>query len=206
MDLGIKADYYAGLRDRRRSTAEFGRRATRARAVGLRLIPNPEQQPLLQHRAGRRSARRRRDKDHDRDAHRIRTPAQTTTTITETTKFDRDFLVSAQVGWVLDHRSPSASACSTPPAASARDYKLNDRHRASPAKRSTSARGATTNPHLRLLGEYIVRNEKPQHAAAVRHQRRRQPAQRHGRSVFGGGIRWRDEDLEVSAGQHSGRT
>ena len=87
MDLGIKADYYAGPRATAKSTAcrRVGR-ATRASAVGLRLVPNPERNRFYNIELADDPRGKRARQDARRDAHESRPPGESTTIVTETTQ------------------------------------------------------------------------------------------------------------------------
>ncbi|HEX7192933.1 MAG TPA: hypothetical protein VF381_15295, partial [Thermoanaerobaculia bacterium] len=53
------------------------------------------------------------------------------------------------------------------------------------------------NPHLRFTGQYVVRNETPKTPLIFVSGGLDDPLNKNGRSfTFGGGIRWRDDDLK----------
>jgi phospholipid/cholesterol/gamma-HCH transport system substrate-binding protein len=103
LDLGMKADYYAGLDQPKDSSKALDAGNGRS-AVTLRLIPNPERNRFYNLELVDDPRGKRRDKVFEETVTDPATGASKTT-ITKETKFDRDFLISAQAGWTLNPMS-----------------------------------------------------------------------------------------------------
>jgi phospholipid/cholesterol/gamma-HCH transport system substrate-binding protein len=196
MDLGIKADYYAGLSD---ETDEDGVKtvngASRS-AVGLRLVPNPERNRFYNIELADDPRGRKREKTQVETRTNPAT-GQSETIVTETTKYDRDFLISAQAGWVLDDLSLRVGLFDSTGGVGA-DYQWNDRLRVT-GEAFDFGQKRDDNPHLRLTGEYVFRHEKP-HSPQLFVTSGVDNALNDTAFIFGGGLRWRDEDLKYLIG------
>lgn len=195
MDLGIKGEYYAGMSAQRVDGVEVSEGAARA-TVGLRLIPNPERNRFYNvelHDDPRGTK-------NDKVTVETRTdPATgaTQTIITEKTRYERDFLISAQAGWALDNLALRVGLFDSTGGVGA-DYTWNDRIRFTGEAFDFGGK-RDDQPHLRLFSEYIVRKEKPHTPLLFVTGGVDNPL--NDLSVtFGGGIRWRDEDLKYLLG------
>lgn len=195
MDLGIKADYYAGLNQTEIDGVKVNEGNARS-TVGLRLVPNPENNRFYNVELA----------DDPRGRKRVKTVVETktdpatgisNTLITEQTKYDRDFLISAQAGWVLDDLAVRVGLFDSTGGVGA-DYKYNDRLRVS-GEAFDFGKKRDDNPHLRLMGEYIFRHEKP-HTPQLFVTSGIDNPLNDTSFIFGGGIRWRDEDLKYLLG------
>lgn len=195
MDLGIKADYYAGLSDNEVDGVKTVEGSTRS-AVGLRLVPNPERNRFYNIELADDPHGRKREKTQIETRTNPAT-GESSTIVTETTKFDRDFLISAQAGWVLDDLSLRVGLFDSTGGVGA-DYRLSDRLRVT-GEAFDFGKKRDDLPHLRLLGEYIFRHEKP-HTPQLFLSTGVDNALNDTAFVFGGGIRWRDEDLKYLIG------
>jgi phospholipid/cholesterol/gamma-HCH transport system substrate-binding protein len=195
MDLGIKADYYAGLSQAEEDgvrTVNGNSRST----VGLRLIPNPDRNRFYNIELADDPRGRKREKTQVETRTNPATGASETI-VTETTKYDRDFLISAQAGWVLDDLSVRIGLFDSTGGVGA-DYRLNDRVRVT-GEAFDFGQKRDDNPHVRLSGEYIFRHEKP-HTPQLFVTSGVDNALNDTAFIFGGGIRWRDEDLKYLIG------
>ncbi len=200
MDLGIKADYYAGLSDTAREIdgvqTEFGKGNSRS-TLGLRLVPNPDINRFYNIELSDDPRGKRRDKVNV-DTRTNPATGQSETIVTESRRFERDFLVSGQVGWQLDPALAVRLGLFDNTGGIGADYKLNDRIRVTGEVFDFGQR-RDDNPHIRLFGEYTIRQEKA-----------RTPrlfvtggidnALNDTAFTFGGGVRWRDEDLKYLLG------
>jgi len=195
MDLGIKADYYAGLSDEEVDGVKTNEGSARS-AVGLRLVPNPERNRFYNIELADDPRGRKRDKTQVETRTNPAT-GESTTIVTETTKYDRDFLISAQAGWVLDDLSVRVGLFDSTGGVGA-DYRLSDRLRVT-GEAFDFGKKRDDLPHLRLLGEYVFRHEKP-HSPQLFLSTGVDNALNDTAFVFGGGIRWRDEDLKYLIG------
>jgi phospholipid/cholesterol/gamma-HCH transport system substrate-binding protein len=195
MDLGIKADYYAGLSDSEFDGVKTVEGSSRS-AIGLRLVPNPERNRFYNIELADDPRGRKREKTQIETRTNPAT-GESSTIVTETTKFDRDFLISAQAGWVLDDLSLRVGLFDSTGGVGA-DYKLSDRLSVT-GEAFDFGKKRDDLPHLRLLGEYVFRHEKP-HTPQLFLSTGVDNALNDTAFVFGGGIRWRDDDLKYLLG------
>ncbi|HYC62985.1 MAG TPA: MlaD family protein [Thermoanaerobaculia bacterium] len=196
MDLGIKADYYAGLSE---ETEENGVKTVNGNSrstVGLRLVPNPDRNRFYNIELADDPRGRKREKTFVETRTNPATGVSETI-ITETTKYDRDYVISAQAGWVLDDLSVRVGLFDSTGGVGA-DYKLNDRIRVT-GEAFDFGQKRDDNPHFRVLGEYIFRHEKP-HSPTLFVTSGVDNPLNDTAFIFGGGIRWRDEDLKYLIG------
>ena len=122
---------------------------------------------------------------------------ETTTIVTETTKYDRDFLISAQAGWVLDDLALRVGLFDSTGGVGA-DYRFNDRIRVTGEAFDFGGK-RDDNPHVRLFGEYTFRQEKPETPRLFITSGIDNPLNDTA-FIIGGGIRWRDDDLKYLLG------
>ncbi len=195
MDLGINTDYYAGLGTQEVGGVETTTGSARA-AIGLRLVPNPERNRFYNIELADDPRGRKRDKlfvETKTDA----TTGQQTTTVTQTTKYDRDYVISAQAGWNLDDLAVRVGLFDSTGGVGA-DYRFNDRLRVT-GEAFDFGKKRDNAPHLRLLGEYVFRKET-EHTPQLFVRSGIDNPLNDTSFVFGGGIRWRDEDLKYLLG------
>ena len=195
LDLGIKADYYAGLSPQVIDGIETSDGSTRA-AIGLRLTPDPARNRFYNIELADDPRGTKRDKVTVETRTNPAT-GQSETIVTEQTKYDRDFVISAQAGWVLDELALRVGLFDSTGGVGA-DYQWNDRIRVT--GEAFDFGGKRDNlPHLRLFGEYVVRKEQP-HTPLLFVTSGVDNALNDVAFTFGGGIRWRDEDLKYLLG------
>lgn len=195
MDLGIKADYYAGLSDEKVDGVQTVEGSARS-AVGLRLIPNPDRNRFYNIELADDPRGRKREKTQIETRTNPST-GESTTIVTETTKYDRDFVLSAQAGWVLDDLSLRVGLFDSTGGVGA-DYRMSDRLSVT-GEAFDFGKKRDDNPHIRLFGEYVFRHEKP-HTPQLFVTSGVDNPLNDTAFVFGGGIRWRDEDLKYLIG------
>ena len=194
MDLGIKADYYAGMEP---AGEELDDIAGNSRtAVGIRLRPNPERNrfyniELSDDPRGNRS-----------DEVKVETITDSATGVTRTIttrerKFERDYVISAQAGWLLDNIALRVGLFDSAGGVGA-DYKFNDRLMVTGEAFDFGGK-RDDNPHLRVFGEYTFRREKPESPRLFVTSGVDNPLNDVA-IIFGGGIRWRDDDLKYLMG------
>jgi phospholipid/cholesterol/gamma-HCH transport system substrate-binding protein len=194
MDLGINSDYYAGLNQ---PSGPAGDLAGNSRsAISLRLNPNPEHNRFYNIELADSPRGRKREKVFEET---VTNPAtgESTTTVTKETKFDRDFLVSAQVGWNLQPLVVRLGLIDSTGGAGV-DYRYSERISAT-AEAFDFSKRYDNQPHLRLYGEYTFRKEKP-HTPALFVRSGIDNPLNDTSFTFGGGIRWRDDDLKYLLG------
>jgi len=193
LDLGINADYYAGLQQNSPAEDLFG---TSRSAVSLHLVPNPDKNRFYHVELANTPFGHRRDKVVEET---ITNPATglSSTTITKQTKFDQGFVASAQVGWNLQPLVVRLGLIDSTGGAGV-DYKYNDRISAT-AEAFDFSKRYDNQPHLRLYGEYVFRSEKANTPAIFVRSGIDNPFNQTA-FTFGGGIRWRDDDLKYLLG------
>jgi phospholipid/cholesterol/gamma-HCH transport system substrate-binding protein len=190
LDLGMKADYYAGLSSK---VENVGSITSHSRAaVTLRLIPNPERNRFYNVELADDPAGKRRDKVTDLTLTDPNTGRSTTTVITET-RFERGFLVSAQAGWSLQPMAVRIGLFDSTGGAGV-DYRFNDRIRVT-GEAFDFGKRRDNNPHLRLYGQYVLRQERP-NTPMLFLSSGVDNVLNDTAFTFGGGIRWRDDDLK----------
>jgi len=193
LDLGVKAEYLAGAKTTQ-DGIDFNSRSRST--VTLRLIPNTERNRFYNIELADDPTGRKKEKD----VIQIVTDPSTGlshTTITHETRFDRAYKVSAQAGWLLDNLGVRVGLFDSTGGVGA-DYQLNKRIRFTGEAFDFGQR-YDNNPHIRLLGEYIVRLEKP-NTPRIFVTSGVDNALNHTAFIFGGGIRWRDDDLKYLLG------
>jgi phospholipid/cholesterol/gamma-HCH transport system substrate-binding protein len=194
LDLGLNGDYYAGLPSQQDGGDKLGNSRS---AVWLRLTPNPERNRFYNIELADTPFGKRNDKTIEET---ITNPAtgQSQTTITHQTKFDRSFLISAQAGWNLKPFAVRLGMIDSTGGAGV-DYFYNNRIRFTGEAFDFGHRSADSNPHLRLYGEYVFRQEKPT-TPTIFIRSGVDNVLNHTAFTLGGGIRWRDDDLKYLLG------
>jgi phospholipid/cholesterol/gamma-HCH transport system substrate-binding protein len=195
MDVAIKGDYYAGQSTKSNDQlVNFG--GNSRSAVQLHLIPNPERNRFYNLELVDDPRGRRQDKVFQET---VTDPAtgQSTTKVTTELKYDRSFLVNAQAGWNLDRYAVRIGLFDSTGGAGL-DYKFNNRLRVS-GEAFDFGKRRDPNPHLRVSGEYIVRQEKARTPQIFVTSGLDNPLNDTA-IIFGGGIRWRDDDLKYLIG------
>ncbi len=194
LDLGLNGDYYAGLPAQQDGNGKLGNSRS---AVWLRLNPNPEHNRFYNIELADTPYGKRRDKTIEET---VTNPAtgQSQTTITQQTRFDRSFLVSAQAGWTIAPFAVRLGMIDSSGGAGV-DYFFNNRIRATGEVFDFGHRSGENNPHVRLFGEYVFRQEKPT-TPTIFIRSGVDNVLNHTAFTFGGGIRWRDDDLKYLLG------
>lgn len=194
MDIGINSDYYAGLNKGLDAGSDLS--GNSRSAFSLRLNPNPEHNRFFNIELADSPRGRKREKVFEET---ITDPAtgKSTTTVTKETKFDRDFLLSAQVGWNLQPLVVRLGLIDSTGGAGV-DYRYSDRISAT-AEAFDFSKRYDNQPHFRLYGEYVFRKEQP-HTPALFVRSGVDNPLNDTAFTFGGGIRWRDEDLKYLLG------
>jgi phospholipid/cholesterol/gamma-HCH transport system substrate-binding protein len=193
LDLGVNADYYAGLQPSGPAEDLFG---TSRSAVSIHLVPNPDINRFYHVELANTPFGHRRDKVVEET---ITNPATgvSSTTITKQTKFDQGFVASAQVGWNLQPLVLRLGLIDSTGGAGV-DYKYNDRLSAT-AEAFDFSKRYDNQPHLRVYGEYVFRRETPRTPAIFLRSGIDNPFNQTA-FTLGGGIRWRDDDLKYLLG------
>ncbi|HEV8661350.1 MAG TPA: MlaD family protein [Thermoanaerobaculia bacterium] len=194
MDLGLKADYMAGLNKEQNGIKNFG--GSSRSAATLRLIPNVDRNRFYNIELADDPRGRKREKD---TILTVTNPATgiTTTTITHETRFDRDFRITAQAGWLLDNLGLRVGLIDNTGGVGA-DYQFNPRVRLTGEAFDFGQR-YDNSPHFRAYGEYTLRREKPKTPRLFVTAGVDNPLNDVAFTI-GGGIRWRDDDLKYLLG------
>ena len=193
LDLGMKADYYAGLPKDAEGVDNVG--GNSRAAITVNLIPNPERNRFYHVELADDPLGKRRDKTTllttiDPSGH------STTTTVVES-RLEPGFVVSAQAGWSLQPFNVRLGLFDSTGGAGV-DYRLSDRIRLTGEAFDFGGR-RDNNPHLRFYGEYVVRREKPRTPLLFISSGVDNPLNNTAFTI-GGGIRWRDDDLKYLLG------
>lgn len=191
MDLGIASNYYVGLNQDPNTEFEGNSRS----GVQLRLNPNPEGNRFYNIEMNDDPAGKRNDKITTLTT--IDPNGVETTTTTRQTKYERDFLLSAQAGWQLDELALRVGIFDSTGGVGA-DYDLNERIRLT-GEAFDFGKRRNDQPHLRVQGRYELRHEKPNFPAIFLTTGVDNPLNDTA-FTFGGGIRWRDDDLKYLIG------
>jgi len=194
LDLGMNSDYYAGLPKSQNGIENIG--GNSRAAVMLRLTPNPERNRFYNIELADDPRGRQRDNVYQVTTTDAAT-GLTSTTITHETSYDRNFLISAQAGWHFGPYDARLGLIDST-GGGAVDYKFNDRIRLTGEAFDFGAR-YDNNPHLRMYGEYTLRNEKTNAPQLFFRSGIDNPLN-HKAFIFGAGIRWRDDDLKYLLG------
>jgi phospholipid/cholesterol/gamma-HCH transport system substrate-binding protein len=189
MDVGIRADYYAGLK--KQSNAAQTISGSSRSELSLRIIPNPERNRFYNVVLA-----------DDPRGHRVEKVFETTvtnpngtstTTTTHEVRFDRNFLISAQAGWALGDFGVRLGLFDNTGGAGV-DWRYNDRLRVTGEAFDFGGK-RDDKPHFRGFAEYIIRKETPRTPTIFVTTGFDNPLNDRA-FVIGGGIRWRDDDLK----------
>lgn len=193
LDLGIKGDYYAGLPSTLNGAEKIG--GNSRAAVMLNLTPNPERNRFYRLEMADDPFGQRHDKTTLLTT--IDANGNSTTTTLKETRLERGFLVSAQAGWSLQPFSVRLGLFDSTGGAGL-DWRFNDRISVTGEAFDFGGR-RDNNPHVRLYGEYIFRRETPRTPMLFVSSGVDNPLNKTA-FTFGGGIRWRDDDLKYLLG------
>ena len=192
MDVGIKGDYYAGLKPDSETNTITGNARSE---VMLRINPNPEHNRFYNIVLADDPRGHRVDKVFENT---VTAPnGTTTTTVTRETKFDRNFLVSAQAGWMLGDFGVRLGLFDNTGGGGI-DYRFNDRIRLT-TEAFDFGKKRDDKPHIRGFAEYIVRKETPRTPTIFVTSGFDNPLNDKAFTI-GAGIRWRDDDLKYLIG------
>jgi|ERR1051326_3896280 phospholipid/cholesterol/gamma-HCH transport system substrate-binding protein len=192
MDIGIKSDYYAGLKQ----DEEAGNIAGNARSeVMLRINPNPDRNRFYNIVLADDPRGHRVDKTFETTV--TQPNGTSTTTITQETKFDRNFLVSAQAGWALGDFGVRIGLFDNTGGGGI-DYRYNDRIRVT-GEAFDFGKKRDSKPHIRGFAEYVIKKETPRTPAIFVTSGFDNPLNDKSFTI-GAGIRWRDDDLKYLLG------
>jgi phospholipid/cholesterol/gamma-HCH transport system substrate-binding protein len=199
MDLGINANYMAGLSpgEEVQGIRQAGFEGNSRSTVGMRLVTNPDTNRFYNIELSDDPRGKRRDKINV-DTRTNPATGESETIVTENTRFERGFLLSGQVGWQLDPALAVRVGLFDSTGGIGADYRLNDRLVVTGEAFDFGQR-RDDNPHIRLMGEYTIRKEKPR-TPRLFLTTGVDNALNDTAFLLGGGVRWRDEDLKYLLG------
>jgi phospholipid/cholesterol/gamma-HCH transport system substrate-binding protein len=189
MDVGINSAYYAGLQ-KDALTNEVG--GNSRSEVMLRITPDPEKNRFYNIVLADDPRGSRQDRVYEQIVTDPNSGASTTT-ITHAIKYDRNFLISAQAGWHLNQFGVRIGMIDSTGGVGL-DYKMSDRISVT-GEAFDFGKKRDEKPHLRMEVEYVVRNEKARTPLIFLRAGVDNPLNDTA-FVFGGGVRWRDDDLK----------
>lgn len=195
LDLGMKGDYYAGLHHDEPQIGTDGTSNSRSEVM-VRINPNPERNRFYNIVVADDPRGKRRDQTFE-DVVTDPVTGQTSTIQRQETRYTRDLVVSAQAGWMLGDFNVRLGLIDNTGGGGV-DYRWNDRLRFTGEAFDFGGR-RDAKPHVRLFSEYVVRREKPRTPQIFFSTGYDDPLNR-GAVTFGGGIRWRDDDLKYLIG------
>jgi len=195
LDLGVKADYYAGLQQVQPDHAQHIGTNSRA-ALQVRLTPDPARNRFYNIEVAEDPKGRRHDRTDD---YTFTDPdtGRTFNVVRNQTTFDRGLLVSAQAGWNLTPFAVRLGLFDSTGGAGV-DYTFNHRIRVT-GEAFDFGKSRDPNPHLRLYGEYIFRQEK-KNTPLIFLSTGVDNVFNDRAFTIGGGVRWRDDDLKYLLG------
>lgn len=193
LDLGMKAEYLAGA-ETKRDGLDLNSRSRST--VQVRLFPNVQRNRFYNIELADDPTGRKREKEI---IDTVTDPATgaTHTTVTHETRYDQALRISAQAGWLLDNLGLRVGLFDNTGGIGA-DYQWNKRIRVTGEAFDFGQR-YDNNPHIRLLGEYTLRMEKPK-TPKIFVTSGVDNALNHTAFIIGAGIRWRDDDLKYLLG------
>ncbi|HKS24698.1 MAG TPA: MlaD family protein [Thermoanaerobaculia bacterium] len=195
LDLGMNADYYAGLPKQQAGLESLS--GNSRSAIWLRLSPNPtENNRFYNVELADTPNGHQKDKIFETTTLDPAT-GTSSTTITKETQFDRNFVISAQAGWHLGAVDARVGLIDSTGGGGV-DLHWNRRLTLTGEAFDFSER-YDKNPHLRLFGEYTLRQAKPKTPLIFIRSGIDNPFNNTA-FIVGAGIRWRDDDLKYLLG------
>lgn len=195
LDLGMNADYYAGLPKQQAGLESLS--GNSRSAIWLRLSPNPTENNRF-YNVELADTPNGHQKDKVFETTTLDPVTGTSsTTITKETQFDRNFVISAQAGWHLGAVDARVGLIDSTGGGGV-DLHWNRRLTLTGEAFDFSER-YDKNPHLRLFGEYTLRQAKPKTPLIFIRSGIDNPFNNTA-FIVGAGIRWRDDDLKYLLG------
>ncbi|MFZ2490935.1 MAG: MlaD family protein [Thermoanaerobaculia bacterium] len=195
MDLSVKADYFAGLgaREIEGVTSIGGNSRT---VVGLKIRPNVEKNRFFNVEMSDDPRGQRQDKIVVETQTNPAT-GESTTNVTTTAKFERNFLLSAQAGWKLNDVSVRIGLFDSSGGIGA-DVDMSEKLRFT-GELFDFGKRRDDKPHARVFAEYRFRQER-ENTPQLFLSSGVDNLMNDTAFMFGGGIRWRDDDLKYLLG------
>lgn len=191
MDAAIRSEYLVGFDP----DPETGFDSSTRTSVALNIRPNPETNRFFL--VGVTDDPRGEQKEKVTETTVIQPDGTSATTIERETRYERDFLISAQAGWQLDELALRAGLVDGFGGVGA-DYDVNERIRVSAESFDFGGQRAD-NPQLRFWGRYVFRRETPE-TPSLFVTTGADDLLNDVAWTFGGGIRWNEDDLKYLLG------
>lgn len=190
LDLGLRGEYLMGSND-----DEFPFEGRTRSGVTVALRPNPELNRFYNIELMDDPMGKRREKVTETTT--TDSLGSSTTVTTRQVRYDRDFLVSAQAGWHLNQFDLRLGLIDSVGGIGA-DVNLGDRIKVTGEAFDFGGR-YDDQPHFRVRGQYVIRKEKKDFPLVFVTTGIDNPLNETS-FLFGGGIRWRDDDLKYLLG------
>jgi phospholipid/cholesterol/gamma-HCH transport system substrate-binding protein len=193
LELGISGEYQAGLDE---VDPDIGFDGNTRTAVTAMIVPNIEDNNFFHLEVVDTPRGQRRDKITERT---VTDPAtgEHQTLITRETRLEQDYLWSVQAGWRFEDLALRAGLIESTGGIGA-DYDVNNRLRLT-GEAFDFGEKYNEDPYLRLVGRYTLFRES-KNSPLVFVSTGVDNILNDNSYVFGGGIRWRDEDLKYLLG------
>lgn len=197
LDLGMKGDYYPSMNhDNQPPIGAHDEQSNTRSELMVRINPNPERNRFYNIVLADDPRGKRQDKTYETV---ITDPitGEKHLVIAQESKYSRDLVFSAQAGWMLGDFNVRLGLFDNT-GGGGLDYRWNDRLRVTGEAFDFGGR-VDGKPHVKLFGEYVLRREKPRTPQIFLSTGYDNPLNK-GTVTFGGGIRWRDDDLKYLIG------
>lgn len=188
--LDVRSEYYVG-----REEQDVGFGGNSRSTLNAFIVPNPERNRFLL--AGVADDPRGKKKEKITETTVIDASGVESTTVERQTKYEREFLLTAQAGWRLEDFDIRLGLIESTGGVGA-DYRWNNRATIT-GEAFDFGRRYDDNAHLRLFGTYIFRLEK-ENFPAVFVTSGVDDVLNDLAVTVGGGIRWSDDDLKYLLG------
>lgn len=189
--LDVRSEYYVG----REEQDDVGFGGNSRSALNAFIVPNPERNRFLL--AGVADDPRGKKKEKITETTVIDANGVESTTIERQTKYEREFLLTAQAGWRLEDFDIRLGLIESTGGIGA-DYRWNNRATLT-GEAFDFGRRYDDSAHLRLFGTYIFRLEKEK-TPAIFVTSGVDDVLNDLAFTVGGGIRWSDDDLKYLLG------
>ena len=193
LGLGLKGEYLSSLP--KPETGQSYLSHTRS-AVQVTLVPNIQHNRFFNIELADDPRGRKRENDTITTVTNPDT-GQSVTTVTHQTRFDNDYRLSVQGGWLLDNLAVRVGLFDNTGGGGV-DWQYNTRLRLTGEAFDFGQR-YDPHPHVKVFGEYTIRQEKTKTPRVFVSAGVDNPFNRTA-VTFGGGIRWSDDDLKYLLG------
>lgn len=193
LEIGMAGEYQAGLEE---ADPNFEFESSSRTDIHAMIWPNIEDNNFFKVAVIDSPRGNRKDKITSRTVLNPDT-GEETTLVTSETKYEREYLWSVQAGWKFDDLSLRAGLIENAGGIGA-DYEIGDRVRLT-GEAFDFGEKYNDDPYLRVVGEYTLFKES-RNTPMIFLSTGVDNILNDNAFVFGGGIRWRDEDLKYLLG------